>query len=233
MAYSTVSIIIPAYNEENTIESIIDRVRAVELPQGLKRQIIVVDDGSTDATATKVTSKIAADVILIRQANAGKTGALLTGFRQAMGDILLVQDADLEYDPKQYPHLLEPILKGETNVVYGSRFLGHIENMQLINRLANLISNWTFRLLYRVPMTDINTCYKVFTKEAFQGIDIVSKGFAFETELTIKLLRKGEKIVDVPIGYQARSREAGKKIRWSTALEMFWPIIHYRFTRSS
>ncbi len=168
---------------------------------------------------------------MIHQANAGKTAALLTGFKNASGDILLIQDADLEYDPSQYPKLLDPILKGSTQVVYGSRFLGKIEGMEPINRWANLVSNWTFRLLYKQNITDINTCYKVFTRKALEGIDIRSKNFAFETEVTVKFFQKGLTIMEVPIDYKARRHSQGKKIRWTTALEMFWPIIKYRFQR--
>lgn len=151
------------------------------------------------------------------------------GFSNASGDIMLVQDADLEYDPNEYGNLLEPILKGEYQVVYGSRFLGKIQSMEFINRFANVVSNWTFSLLWGNRITDINTCYKVFTRQAFEGITITTQNFAFETEVTIKFLKKGLKIKEIPIDYKARTREQGKKIRWSTALQMYWPILKYRF----
>jgi glycosyltransferase involved in cell wall biosynthesis len=225
-----VSIIIPAYNEEATIEELVSKVRNVVLPQGLSREIVVVNDGSKDRTAD-VLSRFSGqpDMLIVHQSNQGKTGALLTGFKNATGDIFLIQDADLEYDPCQYPRLLEPILKGQTEVVYGSRFLGHIEGMEPVNRWANGISNRTFSFLYGVKLTDINTCYKVFTRRAWQGMVITSRNFAFETEFTVKLLGRGYTILEVGIDYTARSRQAGKKIKWSTALEMFWPIIKYRF----
>ncbi|MBF0571750.1 MAG: glycosyltransferase family 2 protein [Candidatus Omnitrophica bacterium] len=224
------SIVIPAYNEEATIKEILSKVREVSLPAGIAKEIVVVNDGSRDRTAEVLNSyKGQADMVVIHQSNQGKTAALLTGFKQATGDILLIQDADLEYDPNQYSKLLEPILQGQTEVVYGSRFLGHIEAMEPINRWANGISNRTFSLLYGVRLTDINTCYKVFTRRAWEGMVITSKNFAFETEFTVKLLYRGYAIKEVPIDYKARSSKAGKKIKWSTALEMFWPIIKYRF----
>lgn len=224
------SIVVPAFNEARTIEQIIDKVVQSLLPDGLMREIVIVNDGSSDETAKVLTPYSGKPgFIIVHQGNQGKTGALLTGFKNATGDILLIQDADLEYDPQQYEKLLRPILKGETQVVYGSRFLGEIKGMEPVNRWANLISNWVFRALYGAKITDINTCYKVFTRKVLEGMDITSKNFAFETEFTVKVLRRGFAIQEVGIDYEARSRQAGKKIKWSTALEMFWPIIQYRF----
>jgi glycosyltransferase involved in cell wall biosynthesis len=224
------SVIIPAYNEESTIEGIISKVQAVSLPGGLLREIVIVNDGSRDRTAD-ILSRFSglADIVIVHQSNQGKTAALLTGFKNATGDILLIQDADMEYDPRQYPQLLQPILDGRAEVVYGSRFLGVIEGMEPVNRWANGISNRTFSLLYGVELTDINTCYKVFTRRAWEGMAITSRNFAFETEFTVKLLQRGYTIKEVAIDYKARTRKAGKKINWATALEMFWPIIKYRF----
>ena len=227
------SVVIPAFNEESTIKDIISKVQAVPLPQGLLKEIVVVDDGSKDGMAEILSQiKDQENMVIVHQSNQGKTAALLTGFKNATGDILLIQDADLEYDPDQYGRLLEPILDGRTEVVYGSRFLGHIKGMGAINRWANEISNWTFRRLYGVALTDINTCYKVFTRRAWEGMEIASKNFAFETEFTVKLLSRGYTIKEVAIDYTARTRKAGKKIKWSTALEMFWPIIKYRLFTS-
>jgi len=224
------SIVIPVYNEESTIEEIIFKVQEASLPEGLSREIVIVNDGSKDGTGDILRRfQDQTGVVIVEQNNQGKTAALLTGFKKATGDIFLVQDADLEYSPHQYSKLLAPILNGDCEVVYGSRFLGHIEAMESVNRWANEISNRTFRLLYGISLTDINTCYKVFTRRAFEGMVIKSKNFAFETEFTVKLIHRGYAIKEVAIDYTARTCKAGKKIRWSTALEMFWPIIKYRF----
>ena len=224
-----VSVLIPVYNEEKTIAQIIEKVKAVHLPQGLDKEIVIVNDGSFDKTK-EILSRYEGqgDIRIFHQANGGKTAALLTGIKHAKGDVFLVQDADLEYDPTEYPKLLLPILKGETQVVYGSRFLGSIQGMQPINRWANTISNWTVNCLYGTKITDINTCYKVFTRRAFEGISIKGSHFELDTELTVKLLLKGLSIKEVSIRYNARSRAEGKKIKWPTALKMYWSIIKYR-----
>jgi glycosyltransferase involved in cell wall biosynthesis len=224
------SIIIPAYNEESTIGPLIDKIKSVILPNDLSKEIIVVNDGSNDKTASVLIPYVKqGEVNVFNQSNAGKTSALMRGIKEASGDIILIQDADLEYDPSQYPQLLKPILKGQSQVVYGSRFLGRIEGMEPINRIANIFSNWTFSFLWGVRITDINTCYKIFTRQALEGITITSQNFAFETEVTVKIFKKGITIKEIPIDYKARSHKEGKKIRWSTALQMFWPIIRYRF----
>ena len=225
-----VSILMPVYNEEATLSSIIAKVQSVRLPDGVEKEIVIVNDGSKDKTQ-EILKKYegAPGIVIVHQDNQGKTGALLTAIRSSKGDIFLVQDADLEYNPQEYPKLLAPILSGEAQVVYGSRFLGKIEGMQPINRYANMISNFTLNFLYGTKVTDINTCYKVFTRQAFEGITIKGSHFEMDTELTVKLLRKGVSIKEVSIDYTARSRQAGKKIKWSTALSMFWMIIKYRF----
>lgn len=224
------SIIIPVYNEENTLALVLDKALSVTLPGELEREIVVINDGSTDQ-AGKILDSYSdyKEVKVLNQTHQGKAAALALGIAGSSGDIVLIQDADLEYDPIQYPALLNPILTGEADVVYGSRFLGDIKDMRWINFWANRISNLTLRALYRVNLTDINTCYKVFKRGLIGGIKIRSRNFAFETEVTAKLLRNGIKIKEVPIQYSARSRREGKKIRWGTAFEMYWQIIKYRF----
>lgn len=227
------SIIIPAYNEEKTIERIVQKVLTAPIPESLIKEIIIVNDGSTDNTLL-ILKQCAnhPSIKVFSKSNGGKASALKHGLKEARGDIILIQDADLEYDPMHYPHLVAPILNGTSHVVYGSRFLGKIDDMHWVNRAANKVSNWTMLVMWGTKITDINTCYKVFTKEALAGIDIKSQNFAFETEITTKFLKKGLKVLEVPIAYQARSRQEGKKIKWSTALEMYWPIISHRFINS-
>ncbi len=226
----TLSVIVPAYNEQHTVGPILDKIKAVVLPDGMSKEIVVVNDGSTDRTVAILNRRAGDPLIKVfHQANAGKTAALLHGLKQATGDIFVVQDADLEYDPQQLPLLLAPILKGEAQVVYGSRFLGSIQEMKPINRYANVISNCTLGLLWGQRLTDINTCYKMFTREAVAGIDIHSSHFGFDTEVTVKFLKKGLRIIEIPIRYKARTRQEGKKMRWSTALKMYWQLIRHRF----
>ncbi len=169
------SIIIPAYNEAASINTILEKVLAVVLPPGLDRELIVVDDGSTDGTASALAAwKNNPKIRVIHQDNQGKAGAIATGMKNAQGDIWIIQDADLEYNPAQYPLLLRPILEGRAQVVYGSRFKGKIQDMFWVNRWANDFSNMVFYFLYGVTITDINTCYKVFNAKALEGIELTT-----------------------------------------------------------
>ncbi|MFH1782096.1 MAG: glycosyltransferase family 2 protein [Candidatus Omnitrophota bacterium] len=225
------SIIIPVYNEANTLDDVIAKIKNVKLEDNIIKEIIIVNDGSTDETYDVLSGYDKDPLIRTyhKKKNSGKSEAVRIGIEHSEGDILLIQDADLEYDPINYSKLIEPIIKNKTKVVYGSRFKGSIENMRLVNRISNIISNVTLRLLYRTHITDVNTCYKAFRREVFKDISIDSKRFMMETEITGKLLKAGYDIQEVPISYRARSKKEGKKITWFGALQMYGGIIKYRF----
>lgn len=225
------SVIIPVYNEEHTIDTIIGRVRQASLPAGVTREVVIVNDGSTDSTTAKLAPyRSLPDFKVFDQPNQGKAAAVITGIQNATGEIFIIQDADLEYDPNDYQRLIGPILKGEASVVYGSRFTGRIEGMTLINRLANNISNLTFHFLYGAKITDLNTCYKTIKMDAVSGMKFHSQHFGFDAEVTAKLAKKGYKIFEVPINYKARTVAEGKKINWSHAIKLYWVLIKLRFT---
>lgn len=226
------SVIIPAYNEESTIAQIIDQVQAAQLPDGLEREILVVNDGSTDQTASIVEKYLGdASVQLFNQDNMGKTAAVLKGIENSTGDILIIQDADLEYHPDQYAKLVKPIMTGEHRVVYGSRFMGTIQNMKSRIRLVNFLTNWTLNVIFKTKMTDNNTCFKVFKKDVLKDITIISTHFGFDTEVTVKLLQKGVHIHEIPIDYVGRTREEGKKIGFVTGFGSYLQIFRFAFKR--
>lgn len=224
----------PVYNEVATLEEIVRRVMKVDV--GMDKEIIMVDDGSTDGTRG-LYDKIRADYpegtikVFLHAKNQGKGAALRTGFAQADGDIVLVQDADLEYDPKDYRRLLQPILDGRADVVYGSRFVGGDEHRVLLfwhmvgNRFLTLMSN----ALTNLNLTDMETCYKVFRREVLQKIRIKSNRFDFEPEITAKVAKGHWRIYEVGISYSGRDYSEGKKIGWKDAVQAIWTIIRYRF----
>ncbi|MFQ6069876.1 MAG: glycosyltransferase family 2 protein [Candidatus Aminicenantales bacterium] len=223
------SVVIPVYNEKNTVEEIIRRIRKVEV--GLEKEIIVVDDGSDDGTRLILDKLHAPDIkIFYHQKNRGKGAALQTGFSKAEGDIIIIQDADLEYNPKEYPKLLEPILDGRADVVYGSRFLGgphrvlyfwHYVGNKLLTTFSNMLTN--------INLNDMETCYKVFKREILEKINIKSKRFGFEPEFTAKVARMKCRIYEVPISYSGREYSEGKKIGWKDGVAAIFHIIRYRF----
>jgi len=226
------SIIIPVYNEDSTIVPLLENVKKAPLPENVLKEIIIVDDGSNDKTRALL-KQYANDPqykVIRHSENQGKTAALKTGIEQASGDILIIQDADLEYDPRDFHKIIQPIMNGQTSIVYGSRFKGTIKDMKFINRFANVFSNITFNIIYfPARLSDINTCYKAFKSDLIKSLTIESKNFTFETEMTAKLIRSNHKILEVPIDYIARPKTEGKKINWGKAMEMYWGMFRFRF----
>ncbi len=224
-----ISVVIPVYNEVGTIREIVRRVQAV----GLEKEIIIVDDGSTDGTREHL-QELARDQehlrVFLHDRNQGKGAALRTGFELVTGDIVIIQDADLEYDPKEYPALLEPIVDGRADVVYGSRFLGGPHRVlfywhYLGNKFLTLLSN----ALTNINLTDMETCYKVFKKEVLKEITLRSNRFGFEPEFTAKIAKKGFRIYETPISYSGRTYAEGKKISWKDGVKAIVAILWFRF----
>ena len=227
------SIVMPVYNEERWIEDIVPRVMNEEIP--LERELVIVDDCSTDNTREKleeIRKQYPQDSIRVfaHEKNQGKGAALRTGFNEARGDILLIQDADLEYSPRDYNRLLAPILEGRADVVYGSRFTGEVHRVlffwhSLGNRFLTLLSN----MFTNLNLTDMEVCYKVFKKEVLEGIHIRSNRFGFEPEITAKIARRNVRIYEMPINYDGRDYSEGKKIGWKDGLKAIWCIFYFRF----
>ena len=221
------TIVIPVYNEKNTLSTLLTRVEAVDYD----KEIVLVDDCSTDGTREIVESykNKKEYTVAIHPHNQGKGAALRTGFAQASGDIIIIQDADLEYDPKDYGKLLEPILDGRADVVYGSRFLGGPHRVlffwhYLGNMALTLLSNLTTNL----NLTDMETCYKVFTRQVLDSIDLKCNRFGFEPEFTSKVAKQKFRIYEVPISYSGRDYAEGKKIGWKDGVAAIWFIIRFR-----
>ncbi|HEY3844755.1 MAG TPA: glycosyltransferase family 2 protein [Acidimicrobiales bacterium] len=228
--YRTLTVIMPVFNERATVAEIIRRMRAVELPVLL--QIIAVDDASSDGSDKVLKALEDSTVRVVRhEHNRGKGAAIRTALAAATGDLILIQDADLEYDPDDWPRLLDPILKGKARVVYGSRFTGERKNMMpshwFGNRLLSLVTN----LLYSSTLSDMETCYKLFDAQAIEGMTIVSDRFDFEPEVTAKVLRRGHRIYEVPISYAGREPDEGKKITWRDGISALSALVRFRFTK--
>jgi glycosyltransferase involved in cell wall biosynthesis len=226
------SIIIPVYNEEQTISEVVERVRAVDLGD-IEKEIIITNDGSSDGTRSSIDSSRWASDSRIRTydnpINVGKGGAVRIGLKYATGDILLIQDADLELDPEEYGGLLAPILAGRADVVYGSRFLKPSSRISLRTRIANRGLTTLTNILFGGKLTDMETAYKVFRREVLTGITLRCVGFDFEPELTAKLLRAGRTIVEVPVRYNPRRVTEGKKIRWTDGIDAVYALLKCRF----
>ena len=224
------SVIVPVYNERGTIAEIIRRARAVDL--AVEREIVVVDDGSTDGTrdilSTLSDSKVK---VVLHDRNQGKSAAIRTGLTHATGDLVLIQDADLEYDPEDWPGLLTPVLDGRARVVYGSRFAGSRRNMLFWSDVGNRFLTSVTNVLYNARLSDVETCYKLFDRQVLDGVDLRSERFGFEPEVTAKLLRSGETIREVPISYDGRTRREGKKISWRDGVETVRILLSCRLGR--
>jgi len=223
------SIVMPVFNERNTIKEILRRVRQVDLGD-LEREIVIVDDGSSDGTRDILAMEEDSSTrVIYHPENRGKGAAVRTGFAAAAGDLIIIQDADLEYDPEDYPKLIEPVLKGKAQVVYGSRFTGPRKNMLFWHFVGNRFLALVTNILYNTTLSDMETCYKLFTREALQGIELKSDHFDIEPEMTAKILKKKIRIFEVPISYAGREMEEGKKITWRDGIPALWSLIKYRF----
>ncbi len=227
------SIIIPVFNEEKTIKQLLERVKKVKLPGGISKEIIVVDDGSTDATVSEIRN-----FKIFRHAkNLGKGAAVRTGLRHATGDFIIIQDADLEYNPEDYSRLLEPIFKKKSKIVFGTRLVdyplkvwGKNKTVLPLHLLANRFLTWLVNFLYGCNLTDMETCYKLFTREVMKKLDLKSNRFEIEPEITIKSLNLGYNIAEVPIKTKPRGYDQGKKIGFWDGLLAVWTILKYRFS---
>ena len=228
--YETLTVIMPVFNERSTVAEVIRRMRAVELPVML--QIIVVDDGSSDGSDKVLGALEDSTVRVIHHTrNEGKGAAIRTGLAEARGDLVLIQDADLEYDPDDWPVLLEPILRGKARVVYGSRFTGERKNMLPLHWLGNRFLSLVTNVLYSSTLSDMETCYKLFDAQVLEGLSIRSNRFDFEPEITAKVLRRGHRIYEVPISYAGREPDEGKKITWRDGISALKALIKFRFTK--
>ena len=226
--YRKLSVIVPVYNERNTVAEIVRQMRAVELP--LEREIVIVDDGSIDGTR-EILKQVADSTVrvVLHPANRGKGAAIRTGLAQISGDLVLIQDADLEYDPEDWPKLLAPMLKGRARVVYGSRFTGERRNMLFLHWVGNRLLSLVTNILYNTTLSDMETCYKLFERELLAEIHLRANGFDFEPEVTAKVLRRGVRIYEVPISYSGREFDEGKKITWRDGFGALATLIKYRF----
>lgn len=229
--YSLLSILIPVFNEERCLPELLRRLDAVPFP--IPVEIVLADDGSTDGTAAilaALTGNPRYQVLRLGQ-NRGKAAAIQCAIEHAHGDLYIIQDADLEYDPAQIPRLLTPILRGDADIVYGSRFLGRLEGMKPLHVWGNRFLTWVTNRLYGTRLTDMETCYKLAPATLYRSLDIASRRFELEPEITAKLLRQGHAIVEVPICFQGRGRGEGKKISWIDgfgAVRVLWRFRHWQ-----
>lgn len=223
-----VSILVPALNEEDTIGDVIDRLLALPIT----KQIIIIDDGSDDRTPEILRSYDDKITVLTNPQRGGKGNAIRKAIPHATGKTVIIQDADLEYFPEEIPLLIQPILEGKTGVVYGNRFAHGMPNgMALPNKIVNWMLAWSVRILFFRNVHDEATCYKAFRTDLLTKMNLTCQRFEFCPEVTAKSIRLGEKILEIPVRYEPRTKEAGKKIRWTDAPEAFWTLLKHRFSK--
>jgi glycosyltransferase involved in cell wall biosynthesis len=220
------SVVMPVFNERTTVEEIIRRVLAVPM----RIELVVVDDGSTDGTGPILDElQRSLGFTLLRQQNAGKGAALRRGFAAVTGDLVVVQDADLEYSPEEYPQLIELICKGHADVVYGSRFLGRHRVFLFTHYLGNRIVTLATNIMYNTMLTDMETCYKVMRTDVLRSFTLRSNGFGIEPEITAKIFKRGYRVYEIPVTYAGRGYDEGKKITWTAGVVALWVLLKYRF----
>jgi len=228
------SIIIPAYNEERTIEKIIDKIESIKLINNFKKELVIVDDCSKDSTFKKIMGmkkKYKNIKIVKHKKNQGKGTAIRNGIKHATGDIIIIQDADMEYDPNDYNNLIKPIIEKKAQVVYGSRRLKKSNKLftGVLFYIGGMSLTWITNLLYNINITDEPTCYKVFKADILKSIKLKCKRFEFCPEVTAKIAKRKIKIYEVPISYYPRTVKEGKKIKWQDWFEAVWTLVRYRF----
>jgi len=222
------SVVMPAYNEQETIEEMIRRVLAVPI----RIELIVVDDGSKDQTR-EILARLSKELpikVILQPVNAGKGSALRRGFEEVTGDLVIIQDADLEYSPEEYPEFIALICEGRADVVYGSRFLGRHRVFMFTHYLGNVFLTFVANVLYNTMLTDMETCYKVMRIEVLKSFRLKSDGFGIEPEMTAKIFKRGYRVYEVPITYDGRGYEEGKKITWRDGIVALWVLLRYRLT---
>jgi glycosyltransferase involved in cell wall biosynthesis len=223
------SVIVPVFNERNTVVEVVRRMRAVELPDGIEREIIIVDDGSNDGTRDVLRQLGDSTVrIAMHEGNRGKGAAVRTGLALATGDYVLIQDADLEYDPDDWPRLIAPVMRGRARVVYGSRFTGERRNMLFLHWVGNRVLSLVTNVLYNTTLSDMETGYKLVDRALLVELDLRCDRFDIEPEITAKVLRRKIRIYEVPISYMGREVDEGKKITWRDGFAALWTLVKLR-----